>query len=85
MHDVSEGGLAVALAEAALQSGVGAELELPDDPRAWFGEGGGQAVLACRPEVRRPLGGVPLRRLGVVGGDAPARLELDELREAWSA
>ena len=34
----------------------------PDDPRAWFGEGGGQAVLACAPEVVELLGGVPLRR-----------------------
>ena len=30
-HDASAGGLAVALAEAALWSGIGAELELPDD------------------------------------------------------
>jgi len=28
------------------------------------------------------LGGVPLRRLGVVGGDAILGLSLDELREA---
>ena len=33
VHDVAEGGLAVALAEAALWSGVGAELDLDDDPR----------------------------------------------------
>ena len=30
-HDVSEGGLAVALAEAALHSGIGARLDLPLD------------------------------------------------------
>ena len=42
---------------------------LPDDPRAWFGEGGGQAVLACAPDVVDLLGGVPMRRLGVAGGD----------------
>ena len=77
VHDVSSGGLAVALAEAAIHSGLGAELALPDDPRAWFGEGGGQAVLACAPDVVDLLGGVPLRRLGVVGGTSLLGLELD--------
>jgi phosphoribosylformylglycinamidine synthase II len=82
VHDVSLGGLAVALAKAALWSGVGAEVALPDDPRAWFGEGGGQAVLACAPEVADTIGGVPVRRLGVVGGDAILGVPLAELEEA---
>jgi phosphoribosylformylglycinamidine synthase subunit PurL len=82
VHDVSLGGLAVALAKAALWSGVGAEVTLPDDARAWFGEGGGQAILACAPEVADELGGVPMRRLGVVGGDALLGVSLGELREA---
>jgi len=84
VHDVSHGGLAVCLAEAAIHSGLGAELVLPDDPRAWFGEGGGQAVLACLPEVVDLLDGVPLRRLGVAGGKSLLGIELDELTEAWS-
>jgi len=84
VHDVAEGGVAVALAEAALWSGIGAEIELPDDPRAWFGEGGGQAVLACSPAQLDRLGGVPLRRLGVVGGNRLLGVPLDDLREAWS-
>ena len=50
VHDVAEGGLAVALAEAALWSGVGAELELDDDPLTLFGEGGGQVVVALPTE-----------------------------------
>ncbi len=82
LHDVSEGGLAVALAEAAIYSGVGADVELPDDPRAWFGEGGGQAVVACAPAAVDRLGGVPLRRLGVAGGDRLLGLKLSELEEA---
>nr|MBA2461549.1 phosphoribosylformylglycinamidine synthase II [Actinomycetota bacterium] len=82
VHDVSHGGLAVCLAEAAIHSGLGAELALPDDPRAWFGEGGGQAVLACSPVVVDLLGGVPLRRLGVVGGDSLLGVTLDELKQA---
>ena len=84
VHDVSLGGLAVALAKAALHSGVGADVALPDDPRAWFGEGGGQAVLACAPDDVAGLGGVPIRRLGVVGGTGLLGVELDELREAWA-
>jgi len=83
VHDVSDGGLAVCLAEAAIHSRAGADVELPDDPRALFGEGGGQAVFACTPEALEKLGGVPLRRLGVVGGDSILGLRVDELRRAW--
>jgi phosphoribosylformylglycinamidine synthase len=84
VHDVSLGGLAVALAKAALHSGIGADVTLPDDPRAWFGEGGGQAVLACPPDVADTLGGVPVRRLGVVGGSRLLGLERGELAEVYS-
>ena len=66
-HDVSEGGLAVCLAEAAIASGMGAELDVPDDRVSMFGEGGGQAVVACAPEEAETLTGVPLQRIGTVG------------------
>ena len=82
VHDVSHGGLAVALAEAAVHSQLGADVTLPDDPRAWFGEGGGQALVACAPDVVDRLGGVPIRRLGVAGGDSLFGFTVDELREA---
>jgi phosphoribosylformylglycinamidine synthase II len=81
-HDAAEGGLAVALAEAALWSGIGADVKLPDDPMTWFGEGGGVAVIACPPEDVGRLGGVPLRELGAVGGDRLLGLPLGELRSA---
>ncbi|HEX5799703.1 MAG TPA: phosphoribosylformylglycinamidine synthase subunit PurL [Gaiellaceae bacterium] len=83
VHDAAEGGLAVALAEAALFSGVGAEVELADDATAWFGEGGGQAILACAPDAVDGIQGAPLRRLGVVGGARLLGVELAELQEAW--
>jgi len=86
VHDASEGGLAVALAEAAIRSGLGAELDLPDDPVRLFGEGGGQAILALRPEQVEidPLGsGVAVRRVGVVGGDTLLGVPVEELRAAW--
>jgi phosphoribosylformylglycinamidine synthase subunit PurL len=81
-HDTDRGGLAVALAEAALWSGVGAELDLPGDEVALFGEGGGQAVLACAPEDVARLGARGLTRLGVVGGDSICGVPLEELRRA---
>jgi len=82
-HDAAEGGLAVCLAEAALWSGVGAELDLPASPAALFGEGGGLAVVACAPERAGRLEGPRLRRVGVVGGDTLLGVPVDELRRAW--
>jgi hypothetical protein len=67
-----------------LWSGVGAEVGLPEDALGWFGEGGGQAVIACAPGDVSRLGGVPLRQVGVVGGDGILGLSLSELRTAWS-
>jgi len=80
-HDVSDGGLAVALAEAALWSGVGAELELPEE--TWFAETAVRAVIACAPADVHRLGGVALRRLGFAGGDRLLDVELSELERAW--
>jgi len=82
-HDVSDGGLAVALAELALHSGVGAEVDLGRDALDWFGEGAGRAVVACAPERVGALEGVELRRVGVVGGDGILGVALEELREAY--
>ena len=73
-------GLAVALAEAALWSGIGAELDLPEDEVALFGEGGGQAVVACAPEDVARLGSRGLTRLGIVGGDTICGVPVAELR-----
>jgi phosphoribosylformylglycinamidine synthase II len=84
-HDAAEGGLGVACAEAAIASGVGADLDLPSDPVELFGEGGGQAVIACAPaEVERLPRTVPLRELGVVGGDRLGGVPIVELAKAWN-
>ncbi len=42
-HDVSEGGLAVALAECCIAGRLGARVELPD----FFGEGPGGVVVSA--------------------------------------
>ncbi len=85
-HDVAAGGLAVALAEAALHSGLGARLDLGTDAALLFGEGPGQVILAVpsgQVEVD-PLGsGVGVRRIGEVGGDEVLGVPLAQLREAW--
>src|SRR5262249_47736316 len=85
-HDLSEGGLAVALAEMALASGLGAAVSLdrvPCDMDAvdpfvlLFSESPTRFVLEVAPEdcgrVEQILGDCPLGRLGEVGrrGDAP--------------
>jgi phosphoribosylformylglycinamidine synthase II len=75
-HDVSRGDVEVALAEAALWSDVGADVDVPAMPP------GGAAVIACRPDALGRLRGVPLTRLGVVGGDEICGVPLGDLRAA---
>jgi phosphoribosylformylglycinamidine synthase subunit PurL len=64
-HDISDGGLAVALAECCLAGGIGAVVQLPEgiDP---FAEAPGRAFVVSGPA--RALTG--LRVIGQVGGDA---------------
>jgi phosphoribosylformylglycinamidine synthase II len=59
-HDVSDGGVAEALREAAAYSGVEADVDLPDVAP------GGQVLLACAAGNVERLGTKGLRRIGVV-------------------
>ena len=77
-HDVSDGGLAVALAECCFTGGaeVGAEVALADTIRAdalLFGESTGRVIVAsAMPERLLALAaalGVPARRIGTTGGE----------------
>ncbi len=99
-HDLSEGGLAQALVEAALLSGHGAQVRLPaalDPFVALFAESAGRVLLGVSRSHAHRVGqlctdhGVPVTRLGNVH-TAPileitniATLPLDELRTAWQA
>jgi phosphoribosylformylglycinamidine synthase len=78
-HDLSEGGLAVALAECCLAAprARGAEVELQDDLRAdaaLFSESASRVLVSGPEETLRRLEercaarGVPYRRIGTVGG-----------------
>jgi phosphoribosylformylglycinamidine synthase len=77
-HDVSDGGLAVALAECCMsgEAQVGAEIRLADAIRAdalLFGESTGRVICAsAAPERLLELAarhGVPARRIGSTGGE----------------
>jgi phosphoribosylformylglycinamidine (FGAM) synthase-like enzyme len=81
-HDLSDGGLAVAAAEACLASGLGAHLELSAAAarldRLLFAEGGARILVSVAPEQAiawqealdraeaAAQGSVPARCLGVV-------------------
>jgi phosphoribosylformylglycinamidine synthase len=84
-HDTAEGGLAVALAESALAAGIGAKVELDDDIAAWFGEGGGRAVVTCPPEDESLLEGMPYQRIGTVEGTKILGLDLADVSAAYEA
>jgi phosphoribosylformylglycinamidine synthase II len=55
-HDVAEGGVAVALAEACLAAGLGAQVELDADEAKLFGEGPGAFVVSGDAEALRAFG-----------------------------
>jgi len=79
-HDCSEGGLAVALAECAIEGGIGATIESVverDEAHVWlFSESGARAVVTCAQKdlakLRKRAGDLPITVLGTVGGDALA-------------
>ena len=75
VHDVSDGGLLVALAEMAMASGIGAVLESPQGVPAhafWFGEDQARYVVTATNAdavvQRAKAAAVPLSRLGATGG-----------------
>ena len=97
-HDCSEGGLAVALAEAAIQGGVGFRAAV-NLPHRWditlFGERQSRIVVSLAPGNWQRLQQLaaetdtPLLRLGATGGNefqwGPSlSLPLDGLEDAWT-
>ncbi len=76
VHDVSSGGLAVALAEMAIQSGKGCTITVPAPAHAaLFGEDQGRYVVSVTPEHAAALiedaldAGLELQEIGVVKGE----------------
>jgi phosphoribosylformylglycinamidine synthase subunit PurL len=99
IHDVSDGGLLVALAEMALAANIGATITLPvgADPIPFlFGEDQARYLMACLPRVAQRTileaekAGVAAVLLGVAGGDKIAvegsgEIALGRLRKTHEA
>jgi phosphoribosylformylglycinamidine synthase len=76
-HDLSDGGLAIALAESCLRGGLGCRVSLPGDAFTFlFSESAARAVVAIRPGAEDAFAeicaahGVPAEVIGTVGGDS---------------
>jgi len=96
VHDISDGGLLVAVAEMALASSIGAKIYGPPafltEHGFWFGEDQARYVVTIKPErfddlaTRARMAAVPVRRIGMTHGNAimlPGErpILLDALRE----
>ncbi|NUP65918.1 MAG: phosphoribosylformylglycinamidine synthase subunit PurL, partial [Nonomuraea sp.] len=96
-HDLSDGGLAVALAESCLARGIGARVALSGDPFTdLFSESAARALVVVRPEAFEEFAAlcgrheVPCYGLGVTGGDALViedafDVPIEDMRETHSA
>ena len=97
-HDVSDGGLLIALVESALYGGRGLRCPCIAGPlsreASYFGESQGRVVVGVAPrrvpELQKLMAKhhVPLSAIGVVGGSdfqvgPDIRIPLDNLRRAW--
>ncbi|MGA5763948.1 phosphoribosylformylglycinamidine synthase subunit PurL [Nonomuraea bangladeshensis] len=92
-HDLSDGGLAIALAESCLARGVGAKVTLSGDPFVdLFSESAARALVVVRPESYDEFASlcgrhdVPCYGLGVTGGASLVvedvfEVPVEELRE----
>jgi phosphoribosylformylglycinamidine synthase II len=96
VHDISDGGLLVALAEMALAGGVGVEIAAYDGPLPFhavaFGEDQGRYLLGIAPELvdlvteHATAAGLPIRVVGKAGGQTislagETQIALDRLRD----
>lgn len=78
VHDISDGGLLVTVAEMALTGGIGAQLDIELNTAVAFGEDQGRYVVtaAAGTEIAGAV------RIGAVGGDKVADVKLADLRAA---
>jgi phosphoribosylformylglycinamidine synthase len=96
-HDLSAGGLAIALAESCLRGARGCRVSVAGDPfTALFSESAARAVVSVTPGREDEFAqlcaahGVPATVLGETGGDtlsvgAAFEVPLSELRQAWES
>lgn len=95
VHDVSGGGIGIALAEMAAKSGIGVSAARIPDAAELFSEGPSRVVVCVDPESMSIVenmcadAGVPVARIGVAGGDrftvkGLIDLSLSEVVHAWT-
>jgi phosphoribosylformylglycinamidine synthase len=93
VHDLSEGGLAVAVAEMCFAGGLGAKLLGNFDTTALFSESNSRFVIEVEPahaaELELFFNDLPMRKLGSVVSDKVLSFgesfsaNVDELKSAW--
>ncbi len=97
-HDCGDGGIAIALAESAIEGAHGFAVTVPGDLPAHvalFSESASRAIVSVAPEHEDRLGdlaaelGVPAARIGETGGprvlfDGLFETTVDELRETYA-
>ncbi|MGA9716293.1 MAG: phosphoribosylformylglycinamidine synthase subunit PurL [Aeromicrobium sp.] len=95
-HDLSDGGLGMALAEASFRHGIGAAVVLEDPFIELFSESSARAMVVVSPHRHEELvdlaqkHGVPLASVGRTGGSTlevgdEFSVDVAELRTAWQA
>jgi len=95
-HDISDGGLAVALAEMALAGDIGVSLDGEVNAPWLFGEDQGRYIVTCAADAAEAIvdaakgAGLAARRIGTTGGSeikaggkAVAVSDLRERHEGW--
>ncbi len=94
-HDLSDGGLAIALAESCLRGGRGCRVTVPADPfTALFSESAARAIVSVQPGREEEFAAlcaehnVPATVLGTTGGGSLTvigqfEVALDELAQVW--
>jgi phosphoribosylformylglycinamidine synthase len=96
-HDVSDGGIACALAECAIGAGRGCRVDLQplrargcSPEEALFGEGSGGFLLSGERAVLEDLGAILVGQVGgttieIAAGDHSLRVSLADAESAWSS
>ncbi|RDE10288.1 phosphoribosylformylglycinamidine synthase subunit PurL [Pelagibacterium lacus] len=93
VHDLSDGGLALSLAETAIVSAQGAHIHAisTQNARAWFGEDQGRYIVTATPEEAERIvatAPVPAVAIGTTGGDtltlgSAKPISIKDLRDAY--
>lgn len=86
VHDVSDGGLLVAISEMAMASGIGCQLEEIGDHLTAFGEDQGRYIVTSAVAETIQAAGIPMVRIGTTGGASVVgpgfNVAIADLREA---